>query len=93
MALSEVTAVSADTTAAVATRPTASDPRGIQPFVKGDHCYVGSTKKAWVGLDDMRGADWIVTDYLGRVLEGASIGRAFLESKQDNPGSIRADGS
>jgi len=48
--------------------------------------FVGSTMKAWVGLADMSGADWIVTDYLRRVLEGASIGRAFLESKQDNPG-------
>lgn len=48
--------------------------------------FVGSTKKAWVGLDKMNAADWIVTDYLRRVLDGASIGRAFLESKQDNPG-------
>ncbi len=53
---------------------------------KGALGFVGSTKKAWVGLDDMSGADWIVSDYLRRVLEGASIGRAFLESKQDNPG-------
>ena len=50
---------------------------------------------AWVGLDEMSAADWIVTDYLRRVLEGASIGRAFLESKQDNPGydDTSADGS
>jgi hypothetical protein len=53
---------------------------------KGALGFVGSTMKAWVGLADMSGADWIVTDYLRRVLEGASIGRAFLESKQDNPG-------
>jgi hypothetical protein len=48
--------------------------------------FVGSTMKAWVGLADMSGADWIVADFLRRVLGGASIGRAFLESKQDNPG-------
>jgi hypothetical protein len=53
---------------------------------KGALGFVGSTMKAWVGLEDMSAADWIVADYLRRVLEGASIGRAFLESKQDNPG-------
>lgn len=53
---------------------------------KGAAGFLGSTMKAWVGLDEMSAADWIVTDYLRRVLEGASIGRALLESKQDNPG-------
>ena len=53
---------------------------------KGAVGFVGSTMMAWVGLDEMSAADWIVTDYLRRVLEGASIGRALLESKQDNPG-------
>jgi hypothetical protein len=53
---------------------------------KGALGFVGATRKAWVGLDEMSGADWIVSDFLRRVLEGASIGRAFLESKQDNPG-------
>jgi hypothetical protein len=53
---------------------------------KGAVGFVGPTMMAWVGLDDMSAADWIVTDYLRRVLEGASIGRALLESKQDNPG-------
>jgi hypothetical protein len=52
---------------------------------KGAVCFVGSTMNTWVGPDEMKAADWIVTDYLRRVLEGASIGRAFLESKQDNP--------
>jgi hypothetical protein len=72
-----------------------SDPKAKSPgewpvastyLRKGALGFVGSTMKAWVGLTDMSGADWIVTDYLRRVLEGASIGRAFLESKQDNPG-------
>jgi hypothetical protein len=53
---------------------------------KGAVGFVGSTMMAWVGLADMSAADWIATDYLRRVLEGASIGRALLESKQDNPG-------
>jgi Peptidase family C25 len=53
---------------------------------KGALGFVGSTMMAWMGLTDLSCADWIVTDYLRRVLEGASIGRALLESKQDNPG-------
>ncbi len=61
---------------------------------KGAVGFVGSTMMAWVGLDEMSAADWIVTDYLRRVLEGASIGRALLESKQDNPGYyLSVDGS
>lgn len=50
---------------------------------KGALGYVGSTMMAWVGLDTMSGADWIVTAYLKSVLEGESIGLAFLKSKQD----------
>jgi len=50
---------------------------------KGALGYVGSTMMAWVGLDTMSGADWIVSAYLKSVLEGESIGLAFLKSKQD----------
>jgi hypothetical protein len=50
---------------------------------KGALGFVGSTMKAWVGTDEMSGADVIVTYYLKRVLEGDSIGLAFLKSKQD----------
>jgi Peptidase family C25 len=50
---------------------------------KGALGYVGSTMMAWVGLGKMSGADWIVTAYLKSVLEGESIGLAFLKSKQD----------
>jgi hypothetical protein len=45
--------------------------------------FIGSTMKAWVGTDEMTGADVIVTYYLKRLLEGDSIGLAFLKSKQD----------
>jgi hypothetical protein len=38
---------------------------------------------AWVGRSEMGPADWLVAAYLKNVLEGASIGRAFLASKQD----------
>jgi hypothetical protein len=50
---------------------------------KGALGYVGSTMKAWVGLGNMNGADWIVTAYLKSVLEGESMGFALLKSKQD----------
>jgi len=45
--------------------------------------FAGSTKIAWVGVDGMMCADWVVASYLKAVLGGASMGRAFLESKQD----------
>jgi hypothetical protein len=40
----------------------------------------------------MKSADWIVADYLKRILENASIGRAFLESKQKYIGYYTAKG-
>lgn len=43
----------------------------------------GSTMIAWVGVDTMMCADWIVTGFLKAVQHGASLGRAFLDSKQD----------
>jgi peptidase C25-like protein len=45
--------------------------------------FVGSTMIAWVGDKTMVCADWIAAGYLKSVLGGASIGRAFLEAKQD----------
>jgi len=50
---------------------------------KGAPGFVGSTMIAWVGGDEMMGADWIAAGYLKGVLGSASIGRAFLEAKQD----------
>lgn len=45
--------------------------------------FAGSTGIAWVGPSEMMCADWVVAGYLKGVLGGASIGRAFLEAKQD----------
>jgi hypothetical protein len=45
--------------------------------------FMGSTRIAWVGLSSMMCADWIVAGYLKKCREGASMGRAMLESKQD----------
>jgi hypothetical protein len=59
---------------------------------KGALGFVGSTRMAWLGQGAMASADWIVADYLNRVLEGASIGRAFLESKQKFAGYYTANG-
>lgn len=50
---------------------------------KGALGFVGSTRIAWVGDSEILYADWLVTVYLKSILGGASIGRAFLESKQD----------
>jgi hypothetical protein len=49
---------------------------------RGALAFVGSTKRAWLGGDEMGSADTLVADYFNRVLRGASIGRAFLTSKQ-----------
>jgi len=55
--------------------------------------FVGSTMIAWVGDKTMVCADWIATGYLKSVLGGASIGRAFLEAKQDYVRWISEQGS
>jgi hypothetical protein len=44
--------------------------------------FLGSSGTAWVGNENMMCADHIVTAFLKSVLEGASLGRATLESKQ-----------
>ena len=55
--------------------------------------FVGSTMIAWVGDKTMVCADWIAAGYLKSVLGGASIGRAFLEAKQDYVRWISEQGS
>jgi hypothetical protein len=45
--------------------------------------FVGPTVTAYAGDSEMMYADWIVAGYLNSILGGASIGRAFLETKQD----------
>lgn len=50
---------------------------------KGAVGFAGATMIAWVGLDTMLCADWIVAQYLKSAATGASIGRALLEAKQD----------
>jgi hypothetical protein len=50
---------------------------------KGAVGFAGATRIAWVGIDRMMCADWIVCAYLRAAREGASLGRALLEAKQD----------
>lgn len=66
----------------VATPPGAL-PMSVSYLKTGATGFVGSTKIAWVGLDEMMCADWIVGYYLRKCLDGASTGRALLEAKQD----------
>jgi len=44
--------------------------------------FMGATMIAWVGPQTMTCGDWIVAQYLKSALEGASLGRAMLEAKQ-----------
>ena len=69
-----------------------ADPGAIKPgewplastyLRKGALGFVGSTMIAWLGDSEISYADWIVAAYLKSILGGSSIGRAFLESKQD----------
>src|SRR5205814_10218792 len=69
-----------------------ADPGAIKPgewplastdLRKGAVGFVGSTMIAWLGDSVISYADWIVAAYLKSILGGSSIGRAFLESKQD----------
>ena len=49
---------------------------------KGALGFVGSTMKAWVGFPlEKKWADVLAAGYLKNVLDGSSIGRAFLDSK------------
>jgi len=49
---------------------------------QGAYAFFGSSGTAWVGNNDMMCADRIVASFLKTVLEGASLGRAALETKQ-----------
>ena len=69
-----------------------ADPAGAVPgewplastyLRKGGLGFVGSTMIAWVGDEEMMCADWVAAGYLKCALGGASVGRAFLEAKQD----------
>jgi hypothetical protein len=55
--------------------------------------FVGSTMMAWVGPDTMMYADYVAGGYLKYVLQGASIGRAFLDSKMNYVGAILQQGN
>ena len=66
----------------------AVQPPGAWPIAStylrgGAYGFAGSTMIAWVGPQEMACADWIVAGFLKCALGGASLGRAFLESKQD----------
>ena len=50
---------------------------------QGAYGFYGSTTLAWVGFTDMQCADWIVAGALRLVLNGASLGRGLLDSKQN----------
>jgi hypothetical protein len=50
---------------------------------QGAHGFVGSTTIAWVGVQTMLCADWIIASYMRYVIQGASIGRALLDAKQE----------
>ena len=50
---------------------------------QGAYGFFGSTTLAWVGFTDMQCADWMVAGALRLVLNGASLGRGMLDSKQN----------
>jgi hypothetical protein len=66
-----------------AARPVGALPVSMAYLRAGAVGFMGSTKIAWVGPQQMMCADWIVASYLKKSLEGASLGRALLEAKQD----------
>jgi hypothetical protein len=49
---------------------------------QGAYGFFGSTTIAWVGISNMQCADWIVGAALKAAMQGASLGRAMLDSKQ-----------
>ena len=66
------------------TKPNRADwPLASTYLREGALGFVGPTVTAYSGDSEMKWADWVVAGYLNSVLGGASIGRAFLESKQD----------
>ena len=63
--------------------PAGALPIAMAYLAGGAAGFMGATKIAWVGLQVMMCADWIVASYLKKALAGASLGRAMLEAKQD----------
>lgn len=66
-----------------ALRPAGAWPISSTYLRKGAYGFAGSTMIAWVGGSEMQCADWIVSAFLKGALQGASLGRSFLEAKQD----------
>lgn len=69
-----------------------TDPAAISPgeppipsvyLKQGAWGFGGSTTIAWVGVNSMLCADWVIATFLRGVMQGASLGRALLEGKQD----------
>lgn len=69
-----------------------NDPAALKPgeppipsvyLRQGAFGFFGSTSTAWVGIQAMMCADWVVSAFLKGTLAGASIGRSALEAKQD----------
>ncbi len=63
--------------------PAGALPMAMTYLAGGAAGFMGATKIAWVGLQVMMCADWIVASYLKKAVSGASLGRAMLEAKQD----------
>lgn len=49
---------------------------------QGAYGFAGSTTLAWVGVQSMMCADWVIASFLRDVMRGSSLGRAFLDAKQ-----------
>lgn len=69
-----------------------ADPAAVRPgeppipsvyLKQGAWGFGGSTTIAWVGVNSMLCADWVIASFLRGVMQGASLGRALLEGKQD----------
>ena len=58
----------------------------------GALAFMGSTKIAYVGDTAPLCGDWIVASYLKRAMDGASLGRALLEAKQDYMADLQRQG-
>ena len=73
-------------------------PRGALPVAiaylhAGALAFMGSTKIAYVGSEDMLCGDRIVASYVKKALDGASLGRALLEAKQEYLAELQRQGN
>ena len=59
---------------------------------QGAYGFAGSTTIAWVGVDSMLCADWIIASFLRGATGGASLGRALLDGKQELMKQIQQQG-